>query len=261
MKKIILSVAIVAFFAIHAQAQVSIGVRGGFNLNNASILDDDGDKMYIHFGPRDSLSPGFMPGFQVGLVLDVPIGEIFAIQPGLLFTTQGARTSWTEWNRVGTGFFSRDERYRVSMRFSQIQVPINAQFRFGNDDVAFLLQAGPYLGLAVGGRVTEEIQQRQGRSEYHFGEFERVLFGDESEEFELVFRRFDLGLGFGIGVQVRRFQIGIGYNVSFVNALVQPEVERFNFRRMRWEETTGERSFRNHGLTFTVTYLFGGSRF
>jgi len=269
MKKIILSVVAVALFAVHTQAQISVGVRGGFNLTNAIMVDWEGERMnYEHFGSNDSARIGFTPGFQVGLVVNIPISESFVIQPGLLFATQGARSQWFEHEREeDVDGWWRERRERTSINLNYIQIPINAQIRlpFGNDG-AFLINAGPYLGIAIGGRDTWE-----GRANGEFrnsdgettswrageGDFHRIQFGSNTDA-EQFFSRFDFGIGAGLGVQFGNFQIGVNYQFGLINIMNQWETDRWNADLGDWEDFTTENSFRNHGLSFTVTYMFGG---
>ncbi|MCL2414336.1 MAG: PorT family protein [Bacteroidales bacterium] len=158
-------------------AQISFGPRAGFNLTNMRISEDG-----------ISISGDMKPGFQLGVVADIPVmGDMLSIQPGLLFAQQGARFGEGDW--------------RTTINVNYLQMPINAQFGFAvSRDARILLQAGPYLGFALSGA-------------YRFdGESESIEFGSDGE-----MNRFDFGVGFGAGVQFGRFQVGVGYNLGIAN--------------------------------------------
>ncbi|MCL2417574.1 MAG: PorT family protein [Bacteroidales bacterium] len=192
-------------------AQVSFGPRAGFNLTNMNETIEA-------LGMSISLDTDFKPGFQVGLVADIPIlGEFLSIQPGLLFAQQGARIN---------NLWGLDINGTININY--LQMPINAQFGFGiGENARLLLQAGPYLGFALSGTIKNDDASAD------------IKFGSNDEEM----RRFDLGAGFGAGVQFGRLQVGIGYNLGFAN--------------LSNEDNT---TTRNNGLAFTATWLFGGNR-
>jgi len=211
MKKL-LATGVALLLVASLTAQISFGPRAGFNLTNMAESAE---------GEPFSLDTDFRPGFQVGFVVDIPVvGDLLSIQPGLLFAQQGARLNFE--------LFGEDIKSTISINY--LQMPINAQLGFGiGNDARILLQAGPYLGFALGGNVRAEV----------LGETvtEDIEFGSGPEEMN----RFDLGVGFGAGVQFGRIQVGVGYNLGFANLSNE-------------EGTTS----RNNGLALTVTYLFGG---
>jgi len=205
MKKI-LTTTIALLFVAGLTAQVQFGPRAGFNLTNITVSN----------GTTESFD--FKPGFQAGLVANIPVlGEFLSIQPGLLFAQQGARQSFDDIPGMeGTW----------TMNINYLQMPINAQLGFGvGENARILLQAGPFLGLALNGT--------EGDGDYS----EDIRFGSDYE-----MTRFDFGLGFGAGVQFGRLQIGVGYNLGIANI------------------SNGDATIRNNGLAFTATWLFGGDR-
>jgi len=211
MKKL-LATAVALLLVAGLTAQISFGPRAGFNLTNMSESIE---------GSGFSPDTDFRPGFQVGLVVNIPVlGDFLSIQPGLLFAQQGAR--------FNLEFFGTEMKSTISINY--LQMPINAQLGFGvGNNARVLLQAGPYLGFALGGNISIEISGETNS--------EDIQFGSNPGEMN----RFDLGVGFGAGVEFGRFQVGLGYNLGFAN--------------LSNEEAT---TTRNNGLALTVTYLFGG---
>lgn len=119
MKKIVLSlVAILAFGFVNAQ-QTRFGVKGGLNLTSFS-----GGNYY------DAKS---LVGFQVGAFAEIKIIERLAIQPEVLFSTQGAK--------LDAGAFGD-----FDTKLNYINVPVLAKFFITKQ---FTVEAGPQLGFLV----------------------------------------------------------------------------------------------------------------
>jgi len=59
----------------------TFGIRGGVNFQNINGKDQDGNK----------LSNDLVTRFNIGVNAEIPVGTDFYFQPGLLFTTKGAK--------------------------------------------------------------------------------------------------------------------------------------------------------------------------
>ena len=176
----------------YTQAQFSLGVRAGFNLTNLSHSEAVGDEKW-------------KPGFQTGVVADNALSDVFSIQLGILFATQGRKT---DQNDVVSGINTKS-----TLNLNYIQVPVNAQYKLDLGGMELLLQAGPYFGYGLRARF-------KGESTFNGVKLpsfdEKIKMG--SDELEAVnFKAFDFGLGLGVGVQFRKLQIVLGYNQGFLN--------------------------------------------
>jgi len=202
MKKLLTTILTLLLVAASLTAQISFGPRVGFNLTS----------MHESVGEHISLSGDFKPGFQIGIVADIAVlGKRLSVQPGLLFAQQGARFQMP---------------IQDNIRLNYLQVPINLQLGFETgDNHRFLLQAGPYLGFALGGTRTRNART--------------VVVGSRDDEVRL----FDFGVGFGIGVHVYRVQVGISYNLGIANI-----------------SNVSRTTTTNNGFAFTVTFLLGNGR-
>jgi len=215
-----ISVLFVMFILIagYTQAQFKVGVKAGFNLTNIS-QKFDGEK-------PDSEDRGkFKPGFQVGLIGEYSISDVFAIQPGIVFATQG------------TKFKDDEEDYKATMNLNYIQIPINAQYKMDLGVAKLLLQAGPYLGYGIGGKNkakgTIEGLSVSIENKIKFGK------GDEDDLTTYIPNAFDFGLGLGAGLQFGNIQAVLGYNIGLANMTDEDDY-----------------SMKNNGLAFTIAYLF-----
>lgn len=115
MKKILFTSAIIACtFVLHAQ-HVELGIKGGLNVSNVDIPNTS------NIDPR--LSP-----FAGGLV-HIHLSKEFAIQPEIVFSSQGFKTG-------------NDEVYRLNY----LNFPALAMYMFNS---GFRLQTGPQVGVLL----------------------------------------------------------------------------------------------------------------
>jgi len=178
------------------------GVRAGMNFTNM-------------FG-YDGLSKTLF-GVQSGIVTDFSLPKNFSIQPALLYAHQGYRMTGK--------YMGQKSTLRITLHY--IQIPINVQYKLKvGSKTSLLFQTGPYFGICFLGTGSSD------------GITLKIKMGN-SERDEL--KRFDFGLGLGVGVQFYGLQVGIGYNFGL-----------YNLRHQYYSE-----KLRNHGLAITVTYLFG----
>jgi hypothetical protein len=117
---------IILFFSVNAfaqnnaadnTAQVRFGIKGGFSLATVIKSNDD------------NFSTGTLLGFNGGAVLQLPIGNIIAIQPEVLFSQKGFRTTGSA---LGT-----DYDYKKYLNFLDIPILLR-------------INASKYFGIVVG---------------------------------------------------------------------------------------------------------------
>lgn len=131
MKKIIclVFVALMAVWAMPAQAQLKFGIKGGVNVSS------------VHFS---NFSKNFnsenVTGFHIGPMLEatMPILGV-GVDAAILYSQKG----------VGVG--------SEEIRTDYIDVPVNLKWKFGLPILKGYLSAGPYVGFRVGGDKFWEI--------------------------------------------------------------------------------------------------------
>jgi hypothetical protein len=122
MKKLFLCAAIAVFGITAMNAQgISFGAKAGANF--ASLNGDGADDL----DGRTS--------FHVGAVANIGITELFAVQPELIYSSQGA---------------SFDD---VDINLDYINIPIMADFTIAD---GLSLQGGPQVGINVSGKVKDD---------------------------------------------------------------------------------------------------------
>lgn len=192
MKKYLISLAVLLAmaFASTALAQSSFGLRAGVNFPNIHRVFPEDD---VDFESLDN------PGFTAGLVAEIGITPMFAIQPELLFTQQGYR--------LEEDFMK--ETMKASIRYNYLQMPILAKLRLGNNFSGFNVNVGPHIGYGIGDiKAVVEI-------------------GDEKEEENVTWdeshtNRFDVGITGGIGANLGNLGLDLRYQLGLANMLEDP---------------------------------------
>jgi Outer membrane protein beta-barrel domain len=159
MKKIILSVAIIAA-TFGANAQVGYGAKLGLNIANLTGEDVEGVKSKI--------------GFNLGGFVNIPVATSIALQPELLFSTEGAKID-------GGG----------SINLNYVNVPVMLQYKSSG----FYGELGPQIGLLVSAKAKED------------GDSEDIKEFFKSSSFALNFGAgYQLPSGIGFGA---RYSLGL----------------------------------------------------
>ena len=179
MKKIILTVAAVCAFGFANAQETKFGVKGGINLSNYSGDSDDYEGKV---------------GFNVGGFAEIKISDKFAIQPELLFSTQGAKFS-----ESGPDF---TVTYKENL--SYLNIPVMAKYYVADK---FSIEAGPQIGFLVAAK---------GKGE---GNFTGTNFS-ESEDIKSDFNTVDFGVNFGLGFDfTEKVSLGFRYNLGLSNVI------------------------------------------
>jgi len=118
---LIFSLFIFAHTAVNAQEYLNFGAKGGLNLSNMNSEYISDDKMRI--------------GFHLGLLAEIPLTSRFAIQPEVLYSTQG-----TEDIINNVGFTT------IKFKLDYIQVPILAKIYLTE---SLSVELGPSLNFLV----------------------------------------------------------------------------------------------------------------
>src|SRR6478735_6956167 len=109
-----------------AQEKTTFGVRAGVNFTNINgeIAGHDTENK-------------LKAGFNIGVNAEIPVASEFYLQPGLLFTTKGAKAD------------EGDAKTTVSY----LEIPINFLYKPALGPGKMLLGFGPYVGIGLGGKI------------------------------------------------------------------------------------------------------------
>ncbi len=177
MKKLLLSSLCISVFAIsNAQTEKSFGVKGGVNFTNLYTEDVDDNNMLI--------------SFNAGLVAILPITDMIALQPEVIYSGKGAELKYDNAFAEGNAKF----------RLSYIEVPILLRFNLTDN---FSLQAGPYLSYLVNADIKSES--------------DNDIFNSQVDLDTNDFNKFDYGLAAGVEFDLNPIGIGARYNYGLAN--------------------------------------------
>ncbi|NJN28625.1 MAG: PorT family protein [Cyclobacteriaceae bacterium] len=107
-------------------------------------------------------------GFHVGAFVDLSISDAFSLQPELLFSTQGAQYT----------FIPQDDEVTAKFNLNYLNLPILAKVKIGE---VFNIHAGPQFGFLLSAKEKRD---------------------DESYDFKDQLKTVDVGLAFGVGVDL-----------------------------------------------------------
>lgn len=168
-----------AFMAtITLQAQhMNIGIKGGLNLYSVVNENSDGEPI---------------TGYHIGLIGHFHLNDDFALQPELVFSTQGAEV-------INNGVKSQ-------LNLDYINVPILLQYMFDN---GFRFYVGPQLGFLVNAKS-----------------FANNTETDRMDDFNSV----EVGAGLGLSYINPNSNFGIDarYNLGLTNINVNDSEESYN---------------------------------
>jgi Outer membrane protein beta-barrel domain len=180
MKKLIVCALLLGSGQLFAQG-FQLGIKGGVNISNFTG------------GNFNQVKESSLVGFHGGGFVSFLVGDNFAIQPEVLFSSQGAQLE-----NAGN-----KENFRVSY----VIVPVMAKFRFPG---GFYLEAGPQVGFKVDETAPGQV-------------IGNTTIGNFAKDLDLA---VDAGLGFhskgGIGIG-GRYVAGISKVGDFNGQNINPD--------------------------------------
>jgi hypothetical protein len=188
------------------------GIRGGVNFQNLNGKDASGDK----------LENKLKAGFHLGVDAAISVAPDFYIQPGVLFSTKGAK--------------SEDGDTKINL--SYIEVPINLLYRPLLGTGKLILGFGPYVAFGIGGKVDEDG-----------GDKTDIKFASKITPAEALsdpyMKRFDAGANIFFGYEFsNRVFTQINAQLGLVN--INPEIEGVDDKS----------TLKNTGFGLSVGYRF-----
>jgi hypothetical protein len=208
-----LAMAANSFAAVAAAApaanisKVKAGLMAGVGISNirTDVITDT----------MESIGPKL--GFQVGGFVEFAAGNMIGIQPEVLFSAKGAKFS----NNSGVELFDA-EMDGVSLNYNYISIPVLLKVKFGaaNSSTRWNVFMGPELGILMSANAS---------------------FEGESEDIKEGFKGTDMGLMFGVGVDIQKVQVGFRYSMGLTNT---PDLDMEGY------------SWKNIGMGLTLGYSF-----
>ena len=137
-------------------------------------------------------------GFHIGPITEIPFGDIFALETGVLISTKG--------NKLEETVFGITTKYKTNLVYLDIPINVKAGYDFGKTRVYGIL--GPNFAFGLTGKYKSKIDDGGDITKTDT----KVEWGSDGS-----FKRFDSGLTIGACAAVSIFELGISYSHGFVN--------------------------------------------
>jgi len=172
MKKFLMT-AVLGMFALAGFSQVKWDAKFGMNFSNMTKIDES----------------KALPGFTLGVGMDYGFNENWSLQSGLMISSKGFKFKEGDWKN----------KYRPIY----LDIPILAAYKFNiSDNTKFVINAGPYLAIGLGGKNKETDEE------------DIKLFDKDGHDW----KRFDLGIQYGIGLELSdRYLINLTGQNGFIS--------------------------------------------
>lgn len=214
-KLLLVATLILAGVSLKAQDNpFTFGVKAGVNMSSVTG-DDDGTKVRF--------------GYNIGVTVDYAINQDWYILSGLQYTTKG-----TNLDKIGS--------IKPSMHAAYLQLPIHAAYKLEvAPETKLVFHAGPYLAYGINGKsklgLNDDVEVDIEGIEDLEG-LVNSLLNKKTNTFD-TFKRFDAGLGLGIGAEFGKIALDLGWDFGLVNIVDK-----------------GDGTIRNANAYLTVGYKF-----
>ena len=224
MKKILFLIAVVtaSFTTVKAQDNLRWGVTAGMNVSKMSTAGL-GNKVGYHVGARAELG---LPQVANGLYLDA----------AALISAKGAKTD-------------AGDLGGINVNATYLEIPIHVGYKYTvNDNFNVFGSFGPYFGIGLFGKTKVDELDYNGSHELVNTSYKYNTFGDG-------YKRFDMGVGFNVGVEIQqKYRISLGYDFGFIKTNDSNfEEGGEDFEEMEIDLASGTK---NRNLSISVAYMF-----
>ncbi|WP_036930179.1 porin family protein [Prevotella sp. 10(H)] len=167
---------------------LTFGVKAGVNLSN--------------FTGKGAKGTDSRVGFNAGVTLDYQFTQELYLLTGLEFTMKGSQFELLSIEGEYSGKLKENPMY--------LQIPIHLGYKLAvTDATKIVFHAGPYIAYGIGGKTKLSNQEK---FEYDGLEFNSSnLFGKDR------YKRFDMGLGLGVGAEFGKICADLGFDYGFLN--------------------------------------------
>lgn len=157
--------------------KASSGIKGGLNLSSLSTDGNDDKNLKL--------------GMHAGVFTKIPLSEVFAIQPELLYSNKGMKINYDE---------SATTDGESKFHLNYIDLPVKLVFNLAKD---FEFQVGPYVSYLINAKTDTDAEIL----EYFDIDSEDELDRDH-------FHTIDYGLTAGLGFDMDPLIFGLNYNLG-----------------------------------------------
>ncbi|GAA3984662.1 PorT family protein [Mucilaginibacter dorajii] len=220
MKKLILSLFLIASsIAVFAQLP-SIGIKGGVNF---ATISGSGTESQTVAGTNLIAHSGSITSFNVGVFIDVKMGH-FSLQPAVSLTGKGGTFNGVTGQLPNGSVSTVDSKYHLYY----VQVPVNVLYHVPFVVGDFYIGAGPYVGLGVYGKHKQSADNNSNGTHTYFSSDEKVKFGDNDD-----IKPYDLGANALAGIKLKGgLLLNLNYDLGLSNILPNADGRNFKTRTL-----------------------------
>lgn len=191
MKKYILTTVIVFVFTLTNAQKIKFGAKAGLNIANLTGYFPDS-------------SP--LTGFNIGVFGEIKITNKFAVQPELLFSTQGNKMKIPVLDISSVFLYSYDGKWNLSY----LNLPVMAKY-YILDKLS--IETGPQIGLLLSAKAKYSSDKALPSLNTSTAEYDIKNY----------IKSVDLGLNFGVTYDVsKNLSFNFRYNLGLANINNEP---------------------------------------
>lgn len=190
--------------------KVKLGVKAGLNLSSLSFDESE-------------LNSSNKTGFTAGIMVEVPLAKNFSLQPELLYSQQGTKSSFSDSDVTNS-------HYKSTIDLNYLNIPVMLKYYVIK---GLSVQAGPQIGILL--KANNKYQ-------------DNFLGYENQESFDLkdYATGIDTSVSFGLGYQFKdKFYTDARYNLSYSNVFKEGDAGHFINNDMK-----------NRVFQITVGYFF-----
>lgn len=231
--------------------KISWKVQAGLNLSqiSASEFDDTNlDYMNSFYSIRKDI---VKPGFNIGFRFDYRLNNYFAFQTGLEYTTRGEKIKINDeincYDEYGNIIETAPLEVSIKNTIHYFELPILIGIRYNiNHNIELQFNTGPYIAVGLGGKRKDKVKQESLYCGYD-NQNQTAIFGDFDiyKPSSLGCKRFDAGWKFDLGVDIKKYYVGIAYDLGLVD-----------IRSKKTKEFWSLGAMKNRNFSINVGYSF-----
>lgn len=202
-------------FSLHAQ----VAVKAGVNFSNMLFEEDDTSV--------EDLAKNGATKFTAGVAFILPFSNTIALQPELLFTQKGAKSTYT----------ILGEEYSNDLTYNYLDIPLLLRLSLGDtygEGLGIYLNGGAYAGYAFNGKTKNITPLGTVESD--------ITFDDKDNQ-----SRIDFGVAVGGGLTLGNLFFDLRYNHG-VNNILDDDANNNN--------DNGFKKLQHRGLALTAGLIF-----
>lgn len=183
------------FVSITVMAQnqkVKIGVKAGLNISSLAFDENE-------------MNSSSRTGFTAGVMVEIPLAKNFSLQPELLYSQQGGKTSFFDSEVTNSN-------YKGTIELNYLNIPLMLKYYVAK---GLSVQAGPQIGILL-----------KANNKYE----DNFLGYENHESFNLkdYSTGIDTSVNFGLGYQFKdKFYTDLRYNISYSNVFKDGDANYF----------------------------------